>query len=113
MVRGSGVAMIALKRLDDALRDGDAVRAVLIGSAVNNDGARRAGFTAPSVSGQADVIAEAHRRAGIDGGSVARIEAHGTGTPLGDPIEVTALTRAFADGGGARGDLRHRVGQDQ
>ena len=95
-VRGSGVAMIALKRLDDALRDGDHVRAVLIGSAVNNDGDQRAGFTAPSVSGQAEVIAEAHRRAGIDADSVSLIEAHGTGTSLGDPIEVTALTRAFA-----------------
>ncbi len=99
MVRGSGVAMIALKRLDDALRDADHIRAVLIGSAINNDGDRRAGFTAPSVSGQADVIAEAHRRAGIEAGSVSLIEAHGTGTSLGDPIEVTALTRAFAQTG--------------
>jgi amino acid adenylation domain-containing protein len=95
MVRGSGVAMVALKRLEDALADGDHVYAVLIGSAINNDGEAKAGFTAPSVSGQAGVIEEAHRKAGVSADSVGMIEAHGTGTVLGDPIEVEGLTRAF------------------
>ena len=98
MVRGSGVAMLALKRLDDALRDGDHVYAVLIGSAVNNDGEGKAGFTAPSVAGQASVIAEAHGAAGVAADSVSMIEAHGTGTILGDPIEVEGLRRAFGGG---------------
>ena len=95
MVRGSGVAMVALKRLEDALAGGDHIYAVLIGSAVNNDGDLKAGFTAPSVSGQASVIAEAHQKAGVPADSVSLIEAHGTGTVLGDPIEVEGLTRAF------------------
>ncbi len=95
MVRGSGAAMVALKRLDAALEDGDHIYGVLLGSAVNNDGAARAGFTAPSASGQANVIAEAHRNAGITADSISLIEAHGTGTVLGDPIEVEGLTRAF------------------
>ncbi|MEX0828135.1 MAG: amino acid adenylation domain-containing protein [Haliea sp.] len=95
MVRGSGAAMVAMKRLDDALADGDHIYAVLLGSAVNNDGGAGAGFTAPSVSGQSAVIAEAHRNAGVTADSISLIEAHGTGTILGDPIEVEALTRAF------------------
>uniref|UniRef100_UPI00356A8E59 amino acid adenylation domain-containing protein n=1 Tax=Phenylobacterium sp. TaxID=1871053 RepID=UPI00356A8E59 len=95
MVRGSGVAMVALKRLEDAMADGDHIYGVLIGSAVNNDGEAKAGFTAPSVSGQAAVIAEAYRQAGVSADSVSLIEAHGTGTVLGDPIEVEGLTRAF------------------
>lgn len=95
MVRGSGVAMVALKRLDDAMADGDHIYGVLIGSAINNDGDLKAGFTAPSVSGQAGVIAEAHQKAGVSAESVSLIEAHGTGTVLGDPIEVEGLTRAF------------------
>jgi amino acid adenylation domain-containing protein len=99
MVRGSGVAMVALKRLDDALRDGDHIYAVLIGSAVNNDGGSGAGFTAPSVSGQASVIAEAHSKAGVSADTVSMIEAHGTGTVLGDPIEIEGLTRAFRASG--------------
>ena len=98
MVRGSGVAMVALKRLDDALADGDHVYAVLIGSAINNDGDEKAGFTAPSVSGQALVIAEAQKVAGISADTVSMIEAHGTGTVLGDPIEVEGLARAFRAG---------------
>ncbi len=99
MVRGSGVAMVALKRLDEALRDGDHIYGVLIGSAVNNDGGSGAGFTAPSVSGQASVIAEAYGKAGVSADSVSMIEAHGTGTVLGDPIEVEGLTRAFRASG--------------
>ncbi|HEX5377026.1 MAG TPA: amino acid adenylation domain-containing protein, partial [Phenylobacterium sp.] len=99
MVRGSGVAMVALKRLDDALNDGDHIYGVLIGSALNNDGGASAGFAAPSVSGQASVIADAYSKAGIASDTVSMIEAHGTGTVLGDPIEVEGLTRAFRAGG--------------
>ena len=95
MVRGSGVAMVALKRLDEALADGDHIYGVLIGSAVNNDGDAKAGFTAPSASGQAAVIAEAYAKAGVTADTVSMIEAHGTGTVLGDPIEIDGLTRAF------------------
>ena len=95
MVRGSGVAMVAMKRLQEAIADGDHIYGVLIGSAVNNDGDTKAGFTAPSVSGQAAVIAEAHRRAGVSADTISMVEAHGTGTILGDPIEVEGLTRAF------------------
>ncbi len=95
MVRGSGAAVIVMKRLDEALEAGDHVYAVLIGSSLNNDGDAKAGFTAPSASGQAEVIAGAYRAAGIDAGSVSLIEAHGTGTELGDPIEVEGLTRVF------------------
>ena len=102
-VRGSAVAMVVLKRLDDALRDGDTIHAVILGSAINNDGAGKVGFTAPSVSGQAEVIALAHAMAGIDAESIGYVEAHGTGTVLGDPIEIAALTRAFRATTAARG----------
>jgi amino acid adenylation domain-containing protein len=92
---GSGVAMLVLKRCSDALRDGDWIHAVIKGTAINNDGSDKVGFTAPSVEGQARVIAEAHAMAGIEAGTISYVEAHGTGTALGDPIEITALTRAF------------------
>ncbi len=91
----SGVGIVVLKRLADALADGDTVRAVILGSAVNNDGAAKVGFTAPSVDGQARVIAEALAVAGVDAETIGYVEAHGTGTALGDPVEVQALTRAF------------------
>ncbi|MFF9921816.1 beta-ketoacyl synthase N-terminal-like domain-containing protein, partial [Streptomyces globisporus] len=94
-VGGSGVGLVVLKRLSDAVRDGDAIRAVIRGSAVNNDGADKVGFTAPSVAGQASVVFEAQQVAGVDAESIGYVEAHGTGTPLGDPIEVSALTEAF------------------
>ncbi|HEV8581879.1 MAG TPA: beta-ketoacyl synthase N-terminal-like domain-containing protein [Thermoanaerobaculia bacterium] len=94
-VFGGGVGVVVLKRLEDALRDRDAVRAVILGSAVNNDGALKVGYTAPSVEGQAAVITEALAVAGVEPGSLSYLEAHGTGTALGDPIEVQALTRAF------------------
>ncbi|MFK0289749.1 beta-ketoacyl synthase N-terminal-like domain-containing protein [Streptomyces sp. NPDC090442] len=94
-VGGSGVGLVLLKRLSEARRDGDPVHAVLLGSAVNNDGRRKAGYTAPGVEGQRDVIIEAQAVAGIDAGSVGYVEAHGTGTNLGDPVEVAALTAAF------------------
>ncbi len=94
-VFGNAVALVALKRLSDALQDGDHIVAVIKGSAVNNDGALKAGFTAPSVGGQAQVISEALGVAQIDPTTITYVEAHGTGTDLGDPIEITALTRAF------------------
>ncbi|CAN7451819.1 amino acid adenylation domain-containing protein [Duganella sp. LjRoot269] len=94
-VRGSGGALVVLKRLSDAQRDGDTVWAVIKGSAINNDGNGKVGFTAPSVDGQADVIGQALRRAGVDPRSIGLVEAHGTATPLGDPIEVAALTQAY------------------
>jgi acyl transferase domain-containing protein len=94
-VAGSGVAAVVLRRLDDALADGDPIRAVILSSAVNNDGRRKVGFTAPGVDGQTRVIAEALAMAGASADSVGYVEAHGTGTPLGDPIEVAALTAAF------------------
>jgi len=94
-VFGSGVGVVALRRLADALADGDPIRAVIRGSAVNNDGALRAGYTAPGLEGQAQVIAEALAVAGVGAESISYVEAHGTATQLGDPIEVEALTRAF------------------
>ncbi|MGQ5640569.1 MULTISPECIES: amino acid adenylation domain-containing protein [unclassified Streptomyces] len=94
-VFGSGVGVLVLRRLSDALDAGDTVYAVLRGSAVNNDGADKAGFTAPSVAGQAYVIAEAQAVAGVDPSSVGFVEAHGTATALGDPIEVQALQQVF------------------
>ncbi len=92
---GSGVGIVVLKRLADALADGDCIHAVLRGSALNNDGSLKVGYTAPSVDGQAQVISEALGNAGIGAETISYIEAHGTGTPLGDPIEVQALTKAF------------------
>ncbi|MBA3251778.1 MAG: SDR family NAD(P)-dependent oxidoreductase, partial [Geodermatophilaceae bacterium] len=92
---GDGAAVVVLKRLSDAVRDGDHIWSVIRGSAMNNDGALKVGYTAPSVVGQARVIADAMADAGISGEDVSYIEAHGTATELGDPIEVAALTRAF------------------
>jgi acyl transferase domain-containing protein len=94
-VFGHGAAVVLLKRLTDALRDGDQVLAVIRGAAVNNDGSGKVGFTAPSVDGQAQVISRAQRMAKIPAESISYIEAHGTGTPLGDPIELAALNKAF------------------
>src|SRR5882724_8964136 len=94
-VEGNGAGVVLLKRLSDALADGDTLLAVIRGSAVNNDGGRKAGYTAPSVEGQTRVIAEALAMAGVEAESVGYVEAHGSGTPLGDSIEVEALTRAF------------------
>ena len=94
-VPGSGVGAVLLKRLSEALDDGDNVLAVVRGSAVNNDGSAKVGYAAPSVDGQAEVIALAQEVAGVDPDTISYIEAHGTGTELGDPIEVAALTKAF------------------
>lgn len=90
-----GAAVVLLKRLDDALADGDTVHAVIRGIGINNDGGQKASFTAPSVDGQAAVIAAAHADADVRADSISYVEAHGTATPLGDPVEVEALTRAF------------------
>jgi myxalamid-type polyketide synthase MxaB len=94
-VPGSGAGVVVLRRLADALERGDRIRAVIRGSAVNNDGADKLQFTAPSVAGQTAVIAAAQDLAGIDSDTIGYVEAHGTGTGLGDPIEAEALTRAF------------------
>jgi acyl transferase domain-containing protein len=94
-VFGSGGGMLVLKRLADAIAAGDTIHAVIKGSAVNNDGSAKAGYTAPSVQGQAEVVLEALANAGVDAESIGYVEAHGSGTPLGDPIEVAALTKAF------------------
>lgn len=94
-VIGSGVGVVVLKRLADALADGDTVCAVIKGSALNNDGSEKVGYTAPSVNGQAEVIAAALAMAGVAPDTIGYIEAHGTGTTMGDPIEIAALTQAF------------------
>ncbi|BBY54399.1 acyltransferase domain-containing protein [Mycobacterium koreense] len=93
---GSGVGAVLLKPLADAIADGDRVHAVIRGSAINNDGATKMNYAAPNAVGQAEVIAEAHAVAEIDPASVGYIETHGTGTPLGDPIELDGLRQAFA-----------------
>lgn len=94
-VSGHGAGCVVLKRLSDALRDGDHVYAVIKGSAVNNDGTNKVSYMAPSVKGQAEVIAMAQAMAGVEPESITYIEAHGTGTRIGDPIEVEALTEVF------------------
>lgn len=94
-VTGSGVGAVVLKRLADARAAGDTIHALIRGIATNNDGALKAGYTAPSIEGQAAAIAEAAALAGIDPATIGYVEAHGTGTPLGDPIEVAALTQAY------------------
>ncbi|MEU8924836.1 SDR family NAD(P)-dependent oxidoreductase [Kitasatospora sp. NPDC048545] len=112
-VFGSGVGVVVLKRLADAVADGDTVRAVLLGSAVNNDGNRKVGFTAPSLDGQVRVIAAAQSVAGVAPGEVSCVEAHGTGTALGDRIELAALARVFGDAPDSRrvlGAVKSNVG---
>lgn len=105
-VGGDGAGIVVLKRLGDARADGDRIRAVLRGSAVNNDGSNRVGFTAPSVEGQAAVIRDAQLVAGVDAGTITYVEAHGTATPIGDPIEIAALTKAFREDTGDTGFCR-------
>lgn len=101
-VFGHGVAVVLLKRLADAVADGDTILAVIKGTAVNNDGTAKVSYTAPSVDAQASVIAMAQAAAAVDPESISYIEAHGTGTSLGDPIELAALTKAFREGGARR-----------
>ena len=97
IVSGSGLGIVVLKSLSAARADGDTIHAIIRGSAINNDGKDKASFTAPSVSGQAAVIREAQAMAGVPVESISYIEAHGTGTMLGDPIEMRALTQAFGE----------------
>ncbi|MEO0416035.1 MAG: type I polyketide synthase, partial [Verrucomicrobiota bacterium] len=94
-VFGEGVGLVVLRRLEDAIADKDNVIAVIRGFALNNDGADKAGYAAPSITGQSNVIVEAHAAAGVSADSIGYVEAHGTGTPLGDPIEIAGLTAAF------------------
>lgn len=94
-VPGQGVALVLLKRLDDALREGDRIEAIICGSAINNDGAAKVGYTAPSVDGQVAVLRRALAMAGLRAEQVGYVECHGTGTPLGDPIELTALNEVY------------------
>ncbi len=97
-VFGSGAGAVVLRRLEDALRDGDRIHAVVLGSAINNDGSNKVGYLAPSVDGQSASIVEALGVANVSPDSISYVETHGTGTPVGDPIEVTALTQAFRTG---------------
>lgn len=100
---GNGAGIVVLKRLTDALEDGDTIHAVIRGVAINNDGSHKAGYTAPGLDAQADVIAMAQAMAGFEPDSISYVEAHGTATPLGDPIEIAALTKAFRLGTNGRG----------
>ncbi|HYN21087.1 MAG TPA: amino acid adenylation domain-containing protein, partial [Thermoanaerobaculia bacterium] len=97
-VRSSGAGAVVLKRLEDAHSAGDTIHGVILGSAINNDGSLKVGFTAPAVEGQARVIRKAHLAAGIDPQTIGYVEAHGTGTALGDPVEIAGLTEAFRIG---------------
>jgi len=92
---GSGLGIVVLKRLQDAIADKDYIHAVVKGSAINNDGSLKVSYAAPSVNGQAEVIVEALAIAGIDADDISYIETHGTGTAAGDPVEIAALTKAF------------------
>ncbi len=94
-VSGNGAGVVVLKRLADALADRDRIYAVIRGSAIGNDGSGKVGYTAPSVEGQARVVCEAHAVSGVDPASISFLEAHGTGTRMGDPIEIAALNEAF------------------
>ncbi|QKV96263.1 acyltransferase domain-containing protein [Streptomyces sp. NA02950] len=114
-IRGDAVAAVVLRRLEDALADGDRIWAVIRGSAVNNDGTRKPAFSAPSPQGQTDVIREAIAAADVPADTLTYVEAHGTGTPVGDPIEVAALTAAFRErsdrtGFCALGSVKSNVG---
>ncbi|WP_375687046.1 amino acid adenylation domain-containing protein [Pseudooceanicola sp. LIPI14-2-Ac024] len=110
-VFGDGAGVVVLKRLKDALADGDAIRAVIHGVGVNNDGADKMSYTAPSVAGQSAAIRMAHRDAGVDPAQIGYVECHGTATPLGDPIEVAGLKAAFGPGAGcALGSVKGTLG---
>jgi polyketide synthase PksJ len=114
-IDGNGAAVVVLKRLEDALKDNDTIYGVLRGFAVNNDGSLKVGYTAPSVSGQADVILEALEMADLDASQIDYVETHGTGTELGDTVEISALTEAFrestdASGKCAIGSVKSNIG---
>lgn len=93
--QGHGVGIVVLKRLEEALADGDSIHAIVKGTGANNDGSMKAGFTAPGIDGQSDVIISAQGIGGVASESISYVEAHGTATPLGDPVEIRALTQAF------------------
>tara|TARA_R110002049_G_scaffold27321_2_gene94046 strand:+ start:134117 stop:140011 length:5895 start_codon:yes stop_codon:yes gene_type:complete len=112
---GQGAGMVVLKRLSDAIADNDTIHAVIAGSALNNDGAGKISYTAPSADGQAEVVATAHAVAGLRGDDITYIETHGTGTNLGDPVEIAGLSKAFrqttdATGFCAIGSVKTNVG---
>ena len=114
-VFADGVAAVVLKRTEDAIADGDNIQAIILGSAVNNDGSQKVGFTAPSIDSQSAVVAEAMAVAGVTPDSIGMVEAHGTGTALGDPIEVEALHQVFRSATGATrfcalGSLKSNIG---
>lgn len=114
-VFADGVAIVVLKRTEDAVADGDNIEAIILGSAVNNDGSTKVGFTAPSIDSQAAVIAEAMAVSGVSPESIGFVEAHGTGTALGDPIEVEALQQVFRSATDAKqfcalGSLKSNIG---
>lgn len=112
---GNGLGIVVLRRLEDAERDGDHIYAVIKGTAINNDGSAKVGFTAPSIAGQSSVIAEALAIGGVSPEEIQYVETHGTGTSLGDPIEIAALTQAYqaVSGGEVRcaiGSLKPNIG---
>ncbi|MGU3499871.1 type I polyketide synthase [Mycobacterium sp. C31M] len=115
-VFSNGLGIVMLRRLRDAIEDRDTIYAVIKGAALNNDGSQKVGFTAPSVDGQAEVISMAQMLGGIDPATISYIEAHGTGTALGDPIEMAGLTQAFRAGGAdengycAIGSIKSNIG---
>ena len=114
-VIGNGAGVVILKRLSEAIEDGDAIQAIIRGSAINNDGSNKVGYTAPSVDSQADVIRSALAVARVPSETITYVEAHGTGTPLGDPIELTALSKAFRSSAGRKipcaiGSLKTNIG---
>lgn len=96
-VGGNGAGVVVLKRLEDAIAEGDNICAVIKGTAVNNDGSLKVGYTAPRIEGEAGVISKAQELAGVSPETITYIEAHGTGTPLGDPIEIEALEKVFSE----------------
>ncbi|MEU0685708.1 type I polyketide synthase [Streptomyces uncialis] len=102
-VWSSGGGIVVFKRLSEAIRDGDTIRAVVRGTAINNDGATKSGITAPSVAGQTDAARRALARAGVEPRSVGYVEAHGTGTLVGDPVEVAGLTNVYGAGSDENG----------
>ena len=113
-VGGNGAGVVVIKRAADAVDDGDTIYALIKGSAINNDGSNKVGYTAPSVEGQTQVLSAAYSVAGVDPADVSYVETHGTGTALGDPIEIAALSQAFGDGverqSVAIGSLKTNVG---